>query len=186
IERIEVVRGAHSSLYGSEAIGGVIQIFTRDGSTNPGSANQDTYVTTATGSHSLHKVAVGSSGGAGNLRYGVHGSYLETDGIDSLVVDTGYNRDKDGYRNKSLNASVGYQFDSGADIALRFLESNNRNEYDSASGPKTRPYSDSRLQNINLRGILPVTDFWQSQLSLGLATDDSDNYNGAVDRNNAG
>src|SRR5690606_17873098 len=49
IERIEVVRGAHSSLYGSEAIGGVIQVFTRDGSTNPGSANQDTYVTTATG-----------------------------------------------------------------------------------------------------------------------------------------
>src|SRR5690606_37904814 len=89
IERIEVVRGAHSSLYRSEAIGGVIQVFTRDGSTNPGSANQDTYVTTATGSNSLQKVAAGSSGGIGNLRYGVHGSYLETDGIDNLVVDTG-------------------------------------------------------------------------------------------------
>lgn len=180
IERIEVVRGAHSSLYGSEAIGGVIQIFTRDGSSNPGS-----YVTTAAGSNSLHKVAAGTSGSTGNLRYGVHATYLETDGIDNLIVDTGYNRDKDGYRNKSINTSLGYRFDNGADLALRFLESNNRNEYDSAFGPKTRPYSDSLLQNINLRGRLPVTDFWETQLSLGLATDDSDNYDGAIDRHNA-
>ncbi len=172
IERIEVVRGAHSALYGSEAIGGVIQVFTRDGATNPGS-----YVTSATGSNSLHRVAAGTSGAAGGWHWGLHGAYLETDGIDNLVADA--SGDRDGYRNRSLNASLGYGFANGADIALRLLESNNRNEYDSAFDPAERPYSDSRLQNINLRGRLPVTDRWQSQLSLGRATDDSDNYDGA-------
>ncbi|MCK9504343.1 MAG: TonB-dependent receptor [Porticoccaceae bacterium] len=176
IERIEVVRGSHSSLYGSEAIGGVIQIFTRDGSASEGS-----YVTTAAGSNDLAKVAVGSSGNSGNWRYGIHASYLETDGIDNLEVDTGFNADRDGYRNKSVNASGGYRFDNGADLTLRYLESNNRNEHDSAFNPAEQPYSDSVVQNINLRGRLPVTDVWTTEISLGTATDDSDNYDGITD-----
>ena len=178
IERIEVVRGAQSSLYGSEAIGGVIQVFTRDGSVSEGS-----YVTTASGSNSLGKVAAGSSGSAGKWRYGIHGSYLETDGIDNLAVDSGFNRDRDGYRNRSLNASIGYRFDNGGDLALRMLESDNRNEYDSAFNPDERPYSDSRLQNINLRGRLPVTAYWTSELSIGRASDDSNNFDGTTGLN---
>jgi vitamin B12 transporter len=178
IERVEVVRGSHSSLYGSEAIGGVIQVFTRDGSASEGS-----YVTTASGSNNLAKVAAGSSGNSGNWRYGVHASYLETDGIDNLVVDTGFNADRDGYRNKSVNASVGYRFDNGADLALRFLESNNRNEHDSAFSPAQQPYSDSVVQNLNVRGRLPVTEVWTSELSLGISTDDSDNYDGSTGLN---
>ncbi|MFA5630108.1 MAG: TonB-dependent receptor [Porticoccaceae bacterium] len=176
IERIEVVRGARSSLYGSDAIGGVIQIFTRDGSESAG-----TYVTGAIGNDNLHKVALGTSGSNGGLYYGVHGSYLDTDGINNLKADL--SRDDDGYRNRSLNASVGYRFANDADVVLRFLESNNRNEYDNAFNPAEKPYSDSRLQNINLKGTLPVTDFWLSQLSLGLAVDDSDNYDGATGLN---
>ncbi len=178
IERIEVVRGAFSSLYGSEAIGGVIQVFTRDGSGNSGS-----YLSTARGTDNLSKMAVGTSGNAGGWRYGVHASYLETDGIDSLEVDSGFNRDRDGYRNKSLNTSVGYRFGNGADIALRFIESNSRKEYDSASNPAARPYGDSLLQNVNLSGSLPVTDFWSSKLSIGQSTDDSDNYDAATGLN---
>ncbi|MFA5494343.1 MAG: TonB-dependent receptor [Porticoccaceae bacterium] len=172
IERVEVVRGAYSSLYGSEAIGGVVQIFTRDGSASTGS-----YVNATAGSHDLRKTAVGTSGNSGNLRYGVHASYLDTDGINNREADPA--RDKDGFRNKSVNASVGYRFANDADLALRFLESNNRNEYDSTT-PGERPYSDSWLQNINLKGSLPIADFWLSQLSLGVSTDDSDNYDGTT------
>lgn len=173
IERIEVVRGAHSSLYGSEAIGGVIQIFTRDGSETSG-----TYVTAAAGSHSLNKVALGTSGNSDGFYYGVHGSYLDTDGINNLKADP--SRDKDGYRNRSINASLGYRFANDAEVVVRYLESNNRNEYDNAFNPDEKPYADSRLQNVNIKGSLPVTDFWLSQLSLGLAVDDSDNYDGAT------
>lgn len=173
IERIEVVRGAHSSLYGSEAIGGVIQIFTRDGS-----ESADTYVTAGMGSHNLHKVALGTSGIAAGFYYGMHGSYLDTDGINNLKDDP--TRDKDGYRNSSVNANVGYRFANQAEVALRYLESKNRNEYDNAFDPTEKPYSDTRLQNINIKGSLPVTDYWLSQLSLGLAVEDHDNYDGVT------
>ena len=176
IERVEVVRGAYSSLYGSEAIGGVVQVFTRDGSASTGS-----YISAAAGSHNLRKTAIGTSGNTGNLRYGVHASYLDTDGINNQEADP--HSDKDGYRNKSINASVGYSFDNGADLSLRFLESNNRTDYDNTFDASELPYSDSWLQNISLNGALPVTDFWLSQLSLGLSTDDSDNYDGVSGRN---
>lgn len=176
IERIEVVRGAYSSLYGSEAIGGVVQIFTRDGSASPGS-----YVSAATGSHHLRKTAIGTSGSQGRLRYGVHASYLDTDGINNQEADP--HRDRDGYRNRSLNASVGYAFDNGADLSLRFLESNNRNEYDNIFEASQLPYGDTWLQNISLKGTLPVTGFWVSHLALGLSTDDSDNYDKASGNN---
>ena len=170
-ERVEIVRGAGASLYGSEAIGGVIQVFTRDGSGEP-----DTYINTAIGSNHLHKVALGSSSSNGNWRYGVHASYLETDGIDNLVDDRGNNADRDGYRNRSINASLGYRFDNGVDIALRYLDANTRNEYDSAYSPSDRPYSDSRLQNLNLQVNVPVTRFWHSKLSVGQSIDDGRDY----------
>lgn len=171
IERIEVVRGADSSLYGSDAIGGVIQIFTKDGS---GTANS--YVSTAGGSNKLWQTSVGSNGKVGDFRYGLNASYLETDGFDNLVDDNGFNSDRDGYRNDSVSASVGYEFGSVADLSLRFLQSNSRNHHDSAFNPGEKPYVETWLQNIKADLSLSPSDFWLSRLSLGTATDDSDHY----------
>ena len=61
----------------------------------------------------------------------------------------------------------------GADLSLRFLESNNRNEYDNIFEASQLPYGDTWLQNISLKGTLPVTGFWVSHLALGLSIDDS-------------
>lgn len=175
IERIEVVRGSHSALYGSDAIGGVVQVFTRDGS----GAGAD-YVRTSAGSNDLYELAAGTNGRAGNWHYGVNLSYLDTEGIDHLTADDGFNGDDDGYRNESANASLGYRFANGATLQLRWLESDNRNEYDNAFDPMARPYTDTRIRNANLRGRLPVTDSWSSTLSLGVAREDSNNYDGAT------
>lgn len=178
IERVEVVRGSRSSLYGSDAIGGVVQVFTRDGSGTPGS-----YLSAGTGSHDLYQVALGTSGRADSLRYGLHLSHLNTEGFDNLEVDTGNNADDDGYRNTSVSGSLGYTFANDADVALRFLQSDNRNEYDSAFSPDDIPYSNAWLQNINLSGSLPVNDIWTTRLSAGVATDDTDNLDGVSGAN---
>lgn len=171
IERIEIVRGASSSLYGSDAIGGVIQIFTKDGKNA-----SNNYVTTEAGSHNLWRVAAGSNGSAGNFRYGMNVAYLNTQGIDNLVDDTAANADEDGYRNDSFSAIAGYRFAGGADLSLRFLQSNSRNEYDSAYNPNERPYAKTWVQNVAADLALPVNDIWSSKVSLGRSTDDSDNY----------
>ncbi len=177
IERIEVVRGSRSSLYGSDAIGGVIQIFTRDGRTNP-----STWISTGIGSHHLQEYAAGTSGRQDGFFYSGNLSYLETEGIDNLTVDTGFNKDDDAYRNQSANASLGYEFANGADLQLRLLDSNGYSEYDSASAPTTQPYSKAHLQNTNLQSSLPVTDKWKTQLSVGQAVTDSKNYNKISDK----
>ena len=171
IERIEVVRGAKSSIYGSDAIGGVIQIFTKKGRGAP-----QTTVSTEVGSNALNRTAVSTNGSQHNFRYALNLSYLDTDSIDSKVDDTGTNRDRDGYRNRSVNASLGYEFSSGIDVGLNFLQTNTRNYYDDSSTED--PFSDGSIQNIVLNIDVPVTDWWQSKVSVGHSTDDKDSTDG--------
>jgi vitamin B12 transporter len=171
IERIEIVRGAKSSIYGSEAIGGVIQIFTKKGKGKP-----ETSVSTEVGSNSLQRTAVATRGSYENFRYALSTSYLDTDGIDSKVDNTGTNRDRDGYRNRSINTNLGYEFTNGIDVGLSFLQTDTRNFYDDSSAEDS--YNDHWIQNVVLNVDMPVTDWWQSKLSLGQSIDDSDNIDG--------
>ena len=176
IERIEIVRGARSSIYGSDAIGGVIQIFTKKGK-----GENQLNVSTEAGSNSLQRTSVATRGSKDNFRYALSTSYLDTDGIDSKVDNTGTNRDRDGYRNKSVNTNLGYEFASGIDVDLSFLQTDTRNFYDDS--PAEDSYSDHWIQNVVLNVDVPVTDWWQSKVSLGRSVDDSDNIDGITGTN---
>lgn len=172
IERIEIVRGAKSSIYGSDAIGGVIQIFTKKGDFKP-----STIISTELGSNVLKRTAISTRGAYNQLRYSLDLSYLETDGIDAQLDDREQNRDGDGYRNRSINANFGYTFDNGVDVGLGILEAQSRNYYDNAFSQGTDPYSDSTIQNIGFNISAPLTDWWQSKLSVGRSMDDIDDTN---------
>ncbi|MGI9268921.1 MAG: TonB-dependent receptor plug domain-containing protein, partial [Porticoccus sp.] len=124
IERIEIVRGAKSSIYGSDAVGGVIQIFTKKGDFKP-----STIVSTEVGSNVLKRSAIATRGAYNQLRYSIDLSYLETDGIDAYKDDSQQNRDSDGYRNYSINTNFGYTFDNGVDVGLGFLETHSRSYF---------------------------------------------------------
>jgi vitamin B12 transporter len=171
IERIEIVRGARSSIYGSDAIGGVIQIFTKKGNDE-----HQLNVSTEVGSNSLQRTSVATRGSKDNFRYALSTSYLDTDGIDSKVDNTGTNRDSDGYRNKSISTNLGYEFTNGIDVGLSFLQTDTRNFYDGSSTKDL--YSDHWIQNLVFNLDIPVTDWWQSKVSLGRSVDDSDNIDG--------
>ena len=177
IERIEIVRGAKSSIYGSDAIGGVIQIFTKKGDSKP-----STMISTEVGSNVLKRTAISTRGAYNQLRYSLDASYLETDGIDAQLEDREQTRDNDGYRNRSINANFGYTFDNGVDVGLGILEANSRSYYDNAlDGSRgTDPYSDNTIQNIGFNISAPLTDWWQSKISIGRSMDDIDDTN-AVD-----
>ena len=86
IERIEIVRGPRSSLYGSDAIGGVIQIFTRQA--------KDTRIKLSAGSHRTREVSV-STGGGKDWKYSIEAGYQDTDGIPTNIIftdDHGFNQ----------------------------------------------------------------------------------------------
>ena len=144
IERIEVVRGARSALYGSDAIGGVIQIFTRQGD----GSGLKPYARLAAGSDSTYQRSLGLSGGDERTRFHLGAALDETAGIDATRDGFGANGDDDAYRNRSLSLNLSHRFNEDLQVGFSALDQRGQVEYDDV-----------------FTGLLPTTDFQVSSLS---------------------
>jgi vitamin B12 transporter len=124
IERIEIVRGPRSSLYGSEAVGGVVQIFTRRGQGEP-----QLTASAGGGSHNTENTSAGFSGSTSGLSYSASSSYLGSDGYASCrgtPVPPGggcftFDFAPDGFHNASQSARLGYDFSDTANVEVTAL-----------------------------------------------------------------
>jgi vitamin B12 transporter len=130
IDRIEVVRGSRSSLYGSEAIGGVIQIFTRKG----GKGFQPE-ITVGVGSNNTQKANVNLAGGNNTTWYNLNAGTEKTDGIDACNDSNAcfaipLQPDKDGYRRESASLRAGHRLADGTEIEVTALQSQGDTQYD--------------------------------------------------------
>ncbi|RJX32157.1 MAG: TonB-dependent receptor [Oxalobacter sp.] len=136
IERIEIVRGNVSAIYGSGAIGGVIQIFTKQGTGEP-----KVNLSTEVGSRGTTKVSGGVSGKSGGTRYMLSASRYETEGFSSTNTKqySNENPDKDGDRNVSVAGAISHEWSRGHEIGTRFYGYDAKFSYDNGgSGPNTR------------------------------------------------
>ena len=131
IERIEVIRGPMSTLYGSDAMGGVIQIFTK----RPTDGQTRAYAEAGIGNQGTSKLATGFQGGAKGFTYGLNLADERSDGFDVNPGNTfSPNRDKDGYSNTSLGLNAGYK--TGIhQIDASLLYSRLRTHYDQSPPP---------------------------------------------------
>ena len=132
IDRVEIVRGPRSSLYGSEAIGGVIQIFTRQGG-----AGFAPHLRIGGGSNNLREASAGFSNRGERGWISAEGAYQETDGINacrgSAVLFQGCfadEPDRDGYRNVSVSLRGGFKLNDALALEGNFLNADGNNEYD--------------------------------------------------------
>ncbi|WP_028240835.1 TonB-dependent vitamin B12 receptor [Stutzerimonas azotifigens] len=178
IERIEIVRGPRSSLYGSEAMGGVIQIFTRRGGDG-----FKPYFSAGAGSRSSYSGSAGVAGGQGNGWFNLGVSSESTDGINARAYRSSapgaFEPDTDGYRELSGHLRAGYRFDSGLELDGSWLQSENHSDFDSrsSSGASGRDaYSDGSLQAISGRARFSPQAFWDVTLQAGHSEDLSDNF----------
>lgn len=174
IERIEVVRGNVSSLYGSEAIGGVIQIFTKRGHGAP-AFNASAGV----GNQGTRRVSAGYSGAADGTDFSVQFSAFNTAGVSALNPGQipAANPDRDGYRNGSVSASLGHAFNADHSIRATLLASEGNNQYDSAFGLPTDVNSNrNRIWKLSLVAEDQLTAIWHSKLQLADGVDRYKDY----------
>lgn len=168
IERVEIVRGPRSGLYGSEAIGGVIQIFTRQGKKQAPTPR----ASVGYGSHDTKQVSGGVSGGTETTRYDLNFSHLSTDGINARETA---NPDRDGYRNNSLSAKIDHDVTDNWRVGANFLRSQSRNEYDSFS-PTADFHAENVQQVMGVDSTLELSDSWLMSFNLSESRDENDNF----------
>ncbi|MDQ3287187.1 MAG: TonB-dependent vitamin B12 receptor [Pseudomonadota bacterium] len=135
IDRVEIVRGPRSSLYGSEAIGGVIHIFTRR--ETPGYAPR---LHVGTGSHDLREFGAGFGGRGESSWFGADYAYRQTDGFNACDVATpspwagcfisSPQPDRDGYRNQSVSVHGGIQFNPAWSLDAHATRAEAENDFD--------------------------------------------------------
>lgn len=169
IERIEILRGPASSLYGADAIGGVIQIFTRKGNGAPrvnASAGYGTYGT--------YEVNAGVQGGTDMISYNVQAGHYKTNGFSSLRNPraSGYNPDNDGYNNDNASASFSMRPAVGHELGVNLLYSTGPSQYDTT--PATADHvTDQDQISYSVYSRDKFTERWTSTVRVGKAIDDS-------------
>ena len=166
IERIEIVRGPLSGLYGSDAVGGVIQVFTRRGQTG---FHPDATVTL--GSHAYREAAAGARWGVGALDGSLRVQHRRTDGVSATnprVPFGSYNADTDGFEQTSLSGRLGARLGTWrADLTL--LKALGSSQLDDGPGADSLADLDTRVVSLEAAG--PLSDGWRTSVLVSEARD---------------
>jgi vitamin B12 transporter len=174
IERIEIVRGPFSSLYGSDAIGGVIQIFTR----RPASGFAPN-LSVGAGSFDTQRASAGVGGRGDAGWYAVQAAHETTGGINAYRGDPSRARpeswldaDEDGYRNTSLSLRAGTRVGQAWTLEGHALRAEGFNEYDGSINNA----SDSVQQVAGARVRFAPGETLALTFNAGRTADRSDAY----------
>ncbi|WP_339427967.1 MULTISPECIES: TonB-dependent receptor domain-containing protein [unclassified Pseudomonas] len=172
IERVEVLRGSRSVIYGSDAIGGVIQVFTRR---NTGQGLQPR-LKFGFGSNQTWERSLGLSGGDEHTRFNLGASLDETSGINSTHTSFPSDGDHDAYRNQSLSLNLSHSFSDELEAGFNLLDNRGKSEYDNSFGRYDvatgqtlgqKPYTDYTVSSASGYVDARLNERWQSRLELG-------------------
>ncbi|MEX0964378.1 MAG: TonB-dependent receptor [Pseudohongiellaceae bacterium] len=162
IERIEIVRGPRSSIYGSEAIGGVLNIITKPQVREDFAGS----VKLMAGTQSSSNANMGLQGRFGKTSLSLNASHSETDGIDFSERGSS---DDDGYENDSFSASLSHRFSERFSLSSTIASFDAESDYDDGVVNTTSQQFSTTLSAV-------LTDSWDSSLVLEqFEEDNSDN-----------
>jgi len=168
IEKIEVLRGPQSTLYGSDAIGGVINIRTKRGAGDPSS-----FVDLEAGSFNTIRAAVGTQGGTDLIDYSVSVSRFETDGFSALNGAA----ENDGYKNTTIHSRIGITPVENAGIDFVFRHVDAEGDYDAGfpASPSDRSRFDTDQTFFRTEGFLSLFDgLWEQKAGISVTETDRD------------
>ena len=169
IERIEILRGPASSLYGADAIGGVIQVFTRRGGTSLAANASVGYGTYATA-----VASAGVSGSSGPLRYAVQVGGRRSDGFSAARGSEtfGFDADRDAYDAASVSASASVEWAKDQAFGAQVFRNRLDAEFDgSGGGFDDRTITVVETWRVDSRNR--IAPWWRWTLAAGQSVDDS-------------
>jgi vitamin B12 transporter len=174
IEKIEIVRGPASSLYGQDGIGGVIQIFTKKGR-----EGFHPYLSIGYGRYQTKQLNAGISGGNKTTSYALNISGTNTDGFSAFVPDSSkasntQNLDKDKYKNRSISSTLSYNLNKDYKIDLQYFLTTGRNMFDNrfANSSPDQNYRDKSKQEVYaMKTTGQINKLWESSIKIGKSTD---------------
>jgi len=176
VEQIEILRGPQSTLYGSDALGGVVNVLTRRGRGKP-----QFFLSSNGGSHHTFQAAAGLSGSGKSINYSLGLSRSTTGGISAASTAYPGNAERDGYKNLSFSGRLGVNLKKNieADVIVRSVKA--RTDIDSFGGPiGDDPNSTQDYRSFFLRGqfrALLAGNRWEQKLGVSYIHSDRQNEN---------
>ena len=178
IERVEVLRGPGSSLYGADAVGGVVQIFTRKGDGEPRVTAH-----AAVGGYHSYDVQAGVSGAQSGFDYAASLGRESSRGVSALKPGDqfgNFNPDDDGFKRDTAQAKLGFTPATGHRIGLNVVGSRLNAKYDASefapptfaqdNTPDFRNKLDTDVISLDYRGV--ISPAWTTTALLSHNNDD--------------
>ena len=167
IERIEIIRGPQSSIRGSDAVAGVVNIITAEAKQ---AVSVNVFSELGSRATSKNGFSVGHKSKKFNIRLGA--THLETDGIN---IQPSSGDDIDGYRNTGINLKAGYQYSDQLSLSLTTRKTTGMNEFD---GFPEAQFSDfDRLHKKVSANYNSADGLWSHMISLTDSDFANDNFN---------
>jgi vitamin B12 transporter len=172
VDHIEILRGPASSLYGADALGGVIQIFTKRGDgTSPARMN----ASAGYGSYDTSQFAVGVAGAAQAWNYALQVGGAHSGGFSAIENPANFsynpNPHRDGYTAANVTANGSWQLSPGHEISGQVFRNRLNAQFD--AGPGFDNHTVTTVESYSLASRDQLNASWGSRLQAALANDDS-------------
>ncbi len=176
VERIEILRGPQSTLYGSDALGGVVNIITKKGQGKPKFS-----LSSVAGSYGTIITSGGINGSTERMQYSLGTSYFRSNGFSAASANYEGNGEKDGYRNLTIWGRLGFRLSDNLDVDLILRTMKTQTDIDNFGGaqgddPNNVQDYNALLIKTQIRNLM-LNNRWELKLGLSLVDYDRQHEN---------